>query len=520
MLLRKLRLNQPIDAESIAGAAARAVAARSGSYLTLPASRMGTGLSIHDAEPLERGGVIARQGFTYQDHVAVAFFLQMLDDHLLAAVWCEAEDDITLIWRRGDADEVEYVQVKRSELNQLWTAARLCEPTAARPTSPDGGSPPQAPNAHARNKRAAPAAAVRANGADRAAGGEPRGEPARGGNVPRPAPATLLERSLAHDRCTEPCSFRVVTAWPIDAALQPLTLPLSHAHRQPGHEAIESVVTAVRERAGRRGAYTSPNGNDAEFWARRVVWQVRESVTAVENDNVRVLDDYVYRAGAFLAPDQRRELYARLLALVKAAAEADWVPDAAKKKLQRAAVLDFVAAEIRKAQHPDAGQPGSGLVQKMTAAGFATPLIEEAWDMRRRYRREVLAPRYLSVADRELVEDEVAARLQQLRAGLDAGAIADAPLAFHHRCIEAMVELRGALPAHTAPPAALLQGAMYDLTHRCLHRFVPAGPAALAVLSTAATVAAGHAADRANGSAPRGTDGATATTSLSRGERA
>ena len=72
---------------------------------------MTTPASIHDLEPLEQGGVIARQGFSYQDHVAVGYLLDMANNsaagRTLVAVWCEADDDITLIWQRDGGDEVE-----------------------------------------------------------------------------------------------------------------------------------------------------------------------------------------------------------------------------------------------------------------------------------------------------------------------------------------------------------------------------------------------------------------------------
>ena len=41
----------------------------------------------------------------------------MLADPRLKEVWCEAEDDITLIWDRDGADAVELVQVKSDNLN-------------------------------------------------------------------------------------------------------------------------------------------------------------------------------------------------------------------------------------------------------------------------------------------------------------------------------------------------------------------------------------------------------------------
>ena len=57
--------------------------------------------SIHDLPPLETGGIVARKGFSFQDHVAVGFILEMYENENLEQVWCETQDDITLIWRKN-----------------------------------------------------------------------------------------------------------------------------------------------------------------------------------------------------------------------------------------------------------------------------------------------------------------------------------------------------------------------------------------------------------------------------------
>src|SRR5262245_36738935 len=83
--------------------------------------------SIHDLPPLERGGVLARHGFDVQDHVAVGFVLALLEMPDLLQVWCETHDDITLIWQGLSSEEIEFVQVKSNELDQLWSIAKLCD---------------------------------------------------------------------------------------------------------------------------------------------------------------------------------------------------------------------------------------------------------------------------------------------------------------------------------------------------------------------------------------------------------
>ena len=83
--------------------------------------------SIHSLRPLESGGTISRGGFIYQDHVAVSFLLDMVADELLEEVWCETHDDITLLKRGYNGQEVEFVQVKNVVLDSLWSPARLCQ---------------------------------------------------------------------------------------------------------------------------------------------------------------------------------------------------------------------------------------------------------------------------------------------------------------------------------------------------------------------------------------------------------
>ena len=67
-------------------------------------------MSIRALPPLEEGGSIARTGFLYQDHVAARYCIRMLRDPSLAEVWCETEDDVTLLWEGSDGLMVEFVQ--------------------------------------------------------------------------------------------------------------------------------------------------------------------------------------------------------------------------------------------------------------------------------------------------------------------------------------------------------------------------------------------------------------------------
>ena len=92
--------------------------------------------SIYDLQPLDFGGIHARGGFAFQDHLAAGFCLDMLGDPTLAEVWCETLDDVVIIWNLPDGFCVEFVQVKASALKRLWSVAKLCEKEeGAAPTS-------------------------------------------------------------------------------------------------------------------------------------------------------------------------------------------------------------------------------------------------------------------------------------------------------------------------------------------------------------------------------------------------
>ena len=142
--------------------------------------------SIRDLKPLETGGVVARVGMGLQDHVAAGFCIRMLSDPSLLEVWCERQDDVTLLWSDGKGKErVEFVQVKSTD--QAWTPKNLCA-----------------------------------------------GEP------------SVLERLLANDRAVEACCFRMVTTGKVDAKLKVLTYPPDGHYRQ-GPDAAPALLALQKE---------------------------------------------------------------------------------------------------------------------------------------------------------------------------------------------------------------------------------------------------------------------------------
>ena len=113
------------------------------------------------------------------------------------------------------------------------------------------------------------------------------------------------------------------------------------------------------------------------------------------------------------------------------------------------------------------------LSRKMSDGGMDSTYIESAIELRRRYNYEVRQPKFLEAEGREYFDTAVLARLLELRSQLDSGIIQDNGVGFHERCLDALRDLRRNHPSHIQePPEGFLQGSMYEITSRCMHKFI------------------------------------------------
>lgn len=384
----------------------------------MPAAQ--TKKSYRDLDPLEEGGSIARRGFDYQDHVAAGKCLDMLSDAGPCEVWCEAEDDIVLVWLIQGEEWFEFVQVKSNKLDQLWSVAKLCEKEAAK----DGKKPG----------------------------------------------ACIVEKSLAHDRGDGKCRFRFVTCREPSSDLAVLKLNFHDPARISG---IEKVIKNV---AGKFGGCKSQNGNGADFWVRMTVWEHKASVNDIENENLVKIDRILASENVFLAPDQKKELFSRLLRKVYDASLLSGKTDKEKKRFNGTDMKTWLLEQAATMSNPASAGRSNTLEVKLMAAGYKPDgdEIETAKDQRRKYRNAILQPKFLDLSDRTAIESEVQARLCRLKAQLDAGEFEDDGLQFHSRCLKELETLRDTLETKKKPLVGLLYGLMYDIMNRCQHRLVRA----------------------------------------------
>ncbi len=382
----------------------------------------GQGLpSIHDLEPREPGGEEARRGFEFQDHVAVSFYVEMLEHDRILKVWCEAEDDVTVVWSvGGSSDEVEFIQVKSDELDQLWSVSKLC-----------AGS---------------------TGSADKVGG-------------------SILEKSLGRDRRAEPSRFRLVTIRDPNKDLEHLALPLEHASRAPGSAAYTNLASLIPPVTKQ---FRSEKGNDWAYWVMRVKWDALHSLEDAVRATVLRLDAVLWTMGLQVAPDQRNVIYQKLLSRAVSASKARRKSDPSGKCVERSEAQETVTKAAKDLL--EAGLPGSThtLDSGLRLAGLSDAAIRTAKDLRLRYIRDARDTAYYDPTERRRAEGEVESRLNRLWAKYDAGLLAVGAKEFHELCLRELDSIRAEAKS-PAPPLALLQGSMYDLVARGLLRFDRAG---------------------------------------------
>lgn len=155
-------------------------------------------------------------------------------------------------------------------------------------------------------------------------------------------------------------------------------------------------------------------------------------------------------------------------ARVQDAGKARWEIDPAAKKLKRDDFLSWAKDLMAKAQHPGVAGKGEQLREKMEGAGIPANSIEIAQEQRRTYRSRTLSPSYMDLSKRQEIEMDTQAHLHQLVSQLDAGHLKDTGIEFHSRCLNCLNEVR---KDKDEVSLSFLQGYMYYLADRCLHRF-------------------------------------------------
>lgn len=372
--------------------------------------------SVDDVKPIEEGGPIARAGFDYQDEIAVGFLIEMLETRELLKVHCETHDDVLLV-REVTGSGVrlaEFVQVKASEPNKLWSIADLC----ARKDGRTGTS--------------------------------------------------IFEISLARDKHHEVSRFRLVTLRPVVSELKMLTFPIG----SPGREVDGKGFKTLHAELNRRfPALKSAKGNGPAYWVENSFWDERHNEESVHTRNLLRLMQLSSTEQRLILPEIAEVLVEELRAKAKAAAQAKWEPERDKKIITRAALREWWDTRLRELANGGVAPSGNNLREKMIYAGLPSDVVDLAVDLRREYAAATRTSRYMEPEEGERLQSRVKAEAISLRSRFIAGQLSLDSIGFHMLCLNRMDAVNAERPIGSEDRSAFLKGCLYDIADRCLLRF-------------------------------------------------
>ncbi|MGK9201016.1 Hachiman antiphage defense system protein HamA [Sinorhizobium meliloti] len=241
----------------------------------------------------DAGGVKARQGFTFQDHIAASFLLDLLSDPALLQVECETGDDIALRWDRNGTEVSEYVQVKITDGDSNWNLTEICGRTVKR------------------------------------------------------VGTSLVETSLGTDKFPSEALFRFVSKRGVNHTLRPLTIPRDRRFEPHVVDALTKLGTQVSNKLRR---VTSPNGKTLPDWVQACLWEVPGEKQAVQQKNINRIHRLFESEGEAMFPSAAEKIYEGLVTIARNAGDESMVDHAAKKVIPKQAMTDWWNATFKEAR--------------------------------------------------------------------------------------------------------------------------------------------------------------------------
>lgn len=227
----------------------------------------------------DAGGPAARQGFKYQDHVAVSFIFKMLRDSNYSQVECETADDIVVVFQSSGQLINEYIQVKTTESDSKWNWNEVL--------ALDGTK----------------------------------------------ADSSLLHKSLKCDIRPGLARFRIVTKRDIAKILEGFKTELD--------KRVLPDTTTIRGKALQKKfkKFISLQKRDFSYWVENFVWEVQGDVKALEAVNIKALFQLAETLGNRPNFTQLQAVYEVFLEMADKAATASVKTAASSKIILRETAL-------------------------------------------------------------------------------------------------------------------------------------------------------------------------------------
>jgi hypothetical protein len=341
----------------------------------------------------------------------------MLEDPEIEQIHCETMDDVVIVraGATGAPRIVEYVQVKTTKKDSLWSCSRLC--------------------------------------------GSANDEP--GGSV--------FEKSLSRDRTQELSRFQLVTLQGVTSALRPLTYPRGHNARDLANVDMAALLTDIETRCPDA---KSPKGACAKYWLTNLLWVEAAEKSSLRDTLIKRIATCSLEGGAQgLFADQAERVMEALLAWVREASDAKFIPDKDKKIIRRDELHDWWQAQLVKERDGLLVASGGKLRKKMSPDVASPDMLESALQLRRQYSEERRSPKYLEPSDVDKISLNVQTKLMVLRTRRFTGENAEPASEFHQRCQDAARSAAQSATGDNATQEAMALGCLYDIVDRCQLEF-------------------------------------------------
>ncbi|EKF9985942.1 DUF4297 domain-containing protein, partial [Vibrio cholerae] len=257
-------------------------------------------------EQSDSGGVAALKGFTYQNLAAAYYVLSMLRDKSLTSVRCEVVDDIDLVYD----NRIEYVQVKTTDGDSKWCIKDFAEATTK---------------------------TVHPTGRQRV-------------NQTISQEDSILHKSILCDKDRLPGFFRMLTPREVTDSLRYLKVPLSDRGEkiQERGPLLKRLSAAVNRHRKKLPPFSSPNGNDTEYWLDHAEWTVIPNREHLELLCTKLILQSAHQKGIYLSAneDPERILASLLKNVTDKGATSRVLKTIANKSYHRKDFIPWFNAEI------------------------------------------------------------------------------------------------------------------------------------------------------------------------------
>lgn len=241
----------------------------------------------------DAGGVKARQGFTFQDHIAASFLLDLISDPMLLQVECETGDDIALRWHANGADVSEYVQVKITDGDTNWNLTEICARKAKR------------------------------------------------------VGTSLVETSIGNDKFSGDALFRFISIRGVNHTLRPMATP---RHRRFEPHIVDALNKLGSQISKKLKSISSPNGKTVPEWVHSCLWEFPGEQQAVHQRNVNRIHRLFEGKGEAVFASAVETIYEGLVTIARNAGDQSMVDHATKKIVSKEAIAAWWSRTLQDAR--------------------------------------------------------------------------------------------------------------------------------------------------------------------------